>query len=434
MTIPKYICQVMTRIYELGLTTPSGGNISVKDAEGNIWITPSGGDKSCYREKDILKILPDGTVTGDRKPSIETEMHLAVYRQRPELKALIHAHPAALVAASFRKELPQLSLLPAVGARVGRLGLAAYGCPGTADLAVRTAAAFERQPSEALSQTAEVRNQTADLHNQLQAPTAALLENHGVLVGSETGLADALELFQQLNFLVEVQAAARKTGHQLRTIQHQHAEMTETGTEIGELSTGIGSAKDGQLIKQLQNFYSRALFRHIALPGLSLVTVRGEDGSILYGYDELADKQRVDGGILRIIKTIYQEHPEISAVIYAHPSKAMAFAVTDAEFDLRTIPECYMVLKSEVEKFPYGFISQNEGNLQKLADHLCSKSPVAILENQGYIAVGSSLLQAYDRLEVLENAAAAMLTAKDLGGDINLLTKEQVEEIRRIYG
>ncbi len=425
MNIPEYICQVMTRIYELGLTTPSGGNISVKDAEGNIWITPSGGDKSCYREKDILKILPDGTVIGDRKPSIETEMHLAVYRQRPELKALIHAHPAALVAASFRKELPQLSLLPAVGARVGRLGLAAYGCPGTADLAVRTAVAFERQPSEAPCQTAEVRN---------QAPTAALLENHGVLVGSETGLADALEIFQQLNFLVEVQAAARKTGHQLRTIQHQHAEMTETGTEIGELSTGIGSAKDGQLNQQLQNFYSRALFRHIAVSGLSLVTARGEDGSILYGYDELADKQRVDGRILRIIKTIYQEHPEISAVIYAHPSKAMAFAVTNTEFDLRTIPECYMVLKSEVEKFPYGFISQKEGNLQKLADHLCSKSPVAILKNRGYIAVGSSLLQAYDRLEVLENAAAAMLTAKDLGGDINLLTKEQVEEIRRIYG
>ena len=104
----------MQRIYDKGMTTTSGGNLSIMDEDGNIWITPAGVDKGTLNRNDIVCVHPDGTVVGMHKPSSELPFHAAVYKMRPDLKAVLHAHPPALVSFSIARKSPSLDLLPSV--------------------------------------------------------------------------------------------------------------------------------------------------------------------------------------------------------------------------------------------------------------------------------------------------------------------------------
>jgi ribulose-5-phosphate 4-epimerase/fuculose-1-phosphate aldolase len=101
----------MQRIYDKGLTTMSGGNLSIMDNDGNIWITPAGVDKGTLTRRDIICVKPDGTVIGPHKPSSELPFHISVYKMRPDLHAVLHAHPPALVAFSIVRRLPDLDLI-----------------------------------------------------------------------------------------------------------------------------------------------------------------------------------------------------------------------------------------------------------------------------------------------------------------------------------
>ena len=74
------ITVVISRIYRSGLTTTSGGNISIKDENGDIWITPGGIDKGSLTPKDIICVKPDGTIIGPHKPSSEFPFHKASTR------------------------------------------------------------------------------------------------------------------------------------------------------------------------------------------------------------------------------------------------------------------------------------------------------------------------------------------------------------------
>ena len=66
---------IMNRIYQYGMTTTSGGNLSIRDENGDIWITPSGIDKGNLTRADINCVKPDGTILGPHKPSVELPFH-----------------------------------------------------------------------------------------------------------------------------------------------------------------------------------------------------------------------------------------------------------------------------------------------------------------------------------------------------------------------
>ena len=70
----------MQRIYDKGMTTTSGGNLSILDEEGNIWITPAGVDKGTLNRNDIVCVKPDGTTVGMHRPSSELPF---ISTQRP---------------------------------------------------------------------------------------------------------------------------------------------------------------------------------------------------------------------------------------------------------------------------------------------------------------------------------------------------------------
>ena len=101
---------VISRIYRRGLTTTSGGNISVIDEQGDIWVTPSGIDKGSLTIDDIVCVKADGSIVGRHKPSSEFPFHKAIYAARPDVKAIIHAHPPALVSFSIVRQIPNTKI------------------------------------------------------------------------------------------------------------------------------------------------------------------------------------------------------------------------------------------------------------------------------------------------------------------------------------
>ena len=88
------VASFMRRLYTQKLTTCSGGNISVRLDENHILITPSSLDKALIQADQIGIISLSGeNLTPHLKPSIETGMHLQIYKVRPDVNAIVHAHP-----------------------------------------------------------------------------------------------------------------------------------------------------------------------------------------------------------------------------------------------------------------------------------------------------------------------------------------------------
>ena len=90
----KEVARFMRRLYKHGLTTTSGGNISLRLSDELILITPSATDKGRMKWKEIGIVTIFGeNLTPHLKPSIETAMHLSIYKKKKEVLAIVHAHP-----------------------------------------------------------------------------------------------------------------------------------------------------------------------------------------------------------------------------------------------------------------------------------------------------------------------------------------------------
>ena len=174
-------------------------------------------------------------------------------------------------------------------------------------------------------------------------------------------------------------------------------------------------------------------------------SVRLPDGSFLitpFGFDraylEEDDLVRIKGDAKELGKlpsravlahrNIYRENPQIGAVLLAHPVHAMAFAVTDMEFDARTIPESYILLR-DVKRVSYEELYLDS---DKLAKEFDAAHPAAIVENDCVIVTGESLLQAFDRLEVMELTAASILKSQRLGRMVHI-GDEEVAALKKAY-
>src|SRR6187397_2095489 len=84
------ILQAMERIYRYRMTTTSGGNLSIRDCLGNIWITPARVDKGNLTRHDVVCVRKDGTVDGRHRPSSELPFHEAIYKRRPDIRGIVH--------------------------------------------------------------------------------------------------------------------------------------------------------------------------------------------------------------------------------------------------------------------------------------------------------------------------------------------------------
>lgn len=394
----------MQRVYDKKLTSMSGGNLSIRDNEGNIWITPASIDKGSLTRKDIICVRPNGDCEGPHAPSSELPFHRSVYKLRPDLNAVLHAHPPALVAFSVVRRLPELNLTPTVRYMCKNIKMAAYAIPGSQALSAEVGKVFE------------------------QGCNIALLENHGVCVGA----ADMLTAFQQfetLNYAAELEALATRLG-EIRPLSETARQMSKTNvcSELRNVSPQPCSSEElaarRDLIALIRRSYRMGLFT--AAQGT--YSSRLSNGSFIItplhadpAYLEADDLVRIQDGAKEPGKTpdadvllhqkIYAKNPQIGAIAFAQPVHSMVFAVTDMPFDTRTIPESYILLR-DVKRIPFEAAYQN---LDDVAAALDNAHPVLLVENKSVMVTGASMLQVFDRLEVMEMTAASILKAQALG-------------------
>ena len=154
------LVMMLDRIYHYGMTTTSGGNLSVLDDNGDIWITPSGIDKGSLTRRDIMQVKPDGTVIGPHTPSVELPFHRHIYKLRPDIRAIVHAHPPTLVAFSLARKNPDFFLTPEIQQLCGRVDMEPYAVPGSERLGDYIAEKFA------------------------EGCDSVMMENHGVVCGA----------------------------------------------------------------------------------------------------------------------------------------------------------------------------------------------------------------------------------------------------------
>ncbi|MDD3740670.1 MAG: class II aldolase/adducin family protein [Bacteroidales bacterium] len=152
----KTVAKIMRRLYKQNLTTASGGNVSMKNSDGYVFITASRTDKSCMNWKDIIIIDPSGkNITSDLKPSMETRMHLEIYKTRSDIFAIVHAHPVYASTFAVSGIKPQSSITGESRFILGDIVMADYKLMGSECLAQECSKSLEK------SETAILKNHGA---------------------------------------------------------------------------------------------------------------------------------------------------------------------------------------------------------------------------------------------------------------------------------
>ncbi|MBQ3462204.1 MAG: class II aldolase/adducin family protein [Clostridia bacterium] len=407
----------MERIYGYGMTTTSGGNLSILDDNGDIWITPGSIDKGSLTRNDMVRITPDGQIIGNHKPSSEYPFHQHIYKARPDLKAVLHAHPPALVAFSIVRKLPHTSLIPNVKFSCGEIGMAKYGLPGSDDLGNKIADEFSK------------------------GFNTVILENHGVVIGAKS-MFDAFKSFETLDFSARLEIDANNIGtpKSLTAEQIDWYKSRQDTTMDEFVANNISSAEKEarrEMCKLITRAYNQQLFTStqgtfsqridddsfiITPTGLDRKYLEPEDIVKISG--DFKEMGKIPSKSVELHKEIYKQHPHINSIIIAHPPCLMAFAVTDEPLDSRTIPESYILMRN-IPKLEFG---SNYMKPKDTAAVFVENTPIAIIENDCVIVTGSGLLNAFDRLEVAEYSAKAIIAARDLG-EVVAINDSEIDEI-----
>ncbi|MFO0915630.1 MAG: class II aldolase/adducin family protein [Pirellulales bacterium] len=125
------ICEIGRRIYDKGFAAANDGNITVRVSENEVLCTPTMHSKGFLKPDDIALIDMTGKqLSGRKKRSSEALLHLEIYRQRPEVKSVVHCHPPHATAfAVAREPIPQC-VLPEVEVFLGDIPITRYETPG----------------------------------------------------------------------------------------------------------------------------------------------------------------------------------------------------------------------------------------------------------------------------------------------------------------
>jgi L-fuculose-phosphate aldolase len=135
MRLRADLIRICRKLEEKGLVAATDGNVSCLAGEGRMLITPSGKPKGEIEPIDLLMVNMQAEVlSGSGRPSSEIRMHLLVYRKRPDIKAIVHAHPPMLTALSVAGIPFMAEVLPEVWLTFGRVPTTPYATPTTEEV------------------------------------------------------------------------------------------------------------------------------------------------------------------------------------------------------------------------------------------------------------------------------------------------------------
>ncbi|MCD6544885.1 MAG: class II aldolase/adducin family protein [Flavobacteriaceae bacterium] len=414
----ELIALILDKIYKTGNTTTSGGNISIRDEKGDIWVTPTGIDKGTLTVKDINCVRTDGTIEGPHRPSSEYPFHIGIFNNRKDINAIIHAHSPALVAFSIVAKQPNTKITPWAYAICKEMGLAKYAVPGSNNLGDVIADVF------------------AEGYN------GVIMENHGVVIGGKN-MMEAYSLFETLELLAQTIVNAAEFGTPV--------ELTDKQLEDFKIKSVISLEKNTDVVytsneKEIRNeiiaFMDRSCDQKLMYSSVGSVSVRSEGNDfITTPNDELrwnldpSDLIQIKNGKIEnaknanhyvmLDKEIFEKNADIKAIVHTASPNIMAFSVIHKELDVRTIPESWIFLQ-DVMNVKYG--DQFAGKTE-IADKISLGSPLAVIENDSVVAVGKNLTLAFDRLEIGEFSAKSLIMGNKLG-DFMPMSEKDVEDLR----
>lgn len=129
------LIEICRKIEEKGFIAATDGNVSCRAGSDRLLITPSGRSKGALETADLLLVNLHGEVfSGEGKPSSEIRMHLLVYQKRPDVQAVVHAHPPLLTAFTLAGVPFTAEALPEVWLTIGRVPTAPYATPSTEEV------------------------------------------------------------------------------------------------------------------------------------------------------------------------------------------------------------------------------------------------------------------------------------------------------------
>lgn len=131
------ICDIGKRIYEKGFVAANDGNISVRIDEYTFLVTPTGVSKGFMTPEMLIKVDIEGNVIeGDYKPTSEIKLHLQVYKERPDIRSVVHVHPPYATAFAIAGIPLNQATMPESIVTLGTIPIAAYGTPSTEELSM----------------------------------------------------------------------------------------------------------------------------------------------------------------------------------------------------------------------------------------------------------------------------------------------------------
>ena len=213
LKIAKEICAVGKKMYQKGFVAANDGNISAKTEDDFIIVTPTGVCKGEMNCDMMVKIDLQGKVYGAGKPSSEILMHLEVYRQDPDLKAVCHAHPPISTAFSVAGTPLDKAILVESVVLLGIVPIAEYATPGTAD----------------------VPNSIKEFVNSYNA---VLLSNHGLLTWGES-LTQAWFRMESVEHYGKILLYLRQIGSANSLNETQIADLIEIRKGLGIETGGV---------------------------------------------------------------------------------------------------------------------------------------------------------------------------------------------------
>jgi L-fuculose-phosphate aldolase len=129
------LCRIGALCYQKGYIVGADGNLSARQRDGTILVTPAGAMKGFLEPGHLAKTdLAGRVVDGGPRPSSEIAIHLVSYQERPEIEAVVHTHPPHAVALSIAGVDMQLPVIPEVIVTIGGTPTTAYATPGTQEL------------------------------------------------------------------------------------------------------------------------------------------------------------------------------------------------------------------------------------------------------------------------------------------------------------
>ena len=181
------LVEVCRRLHDRRLLGAGEGNVSCRLGRDRLLVTPSGANKGYLRPADLVVVdLAGQKLRGRGRPSTELLMHLAAYAARPDVRAVVHAHPLTAVAFTVAGVAPPDDLLPEAVLVLGPIAVAPFATPGTDEV-------------------------PASLSPFWKGHEVILLERHGALALGRD-LFQAFDRMETLERVCEVAAHARALG------------------------------------------------------------------------------------------------------------------------------------------------------------------------------------------------------------------------------